>query len=129
MKAKEDQDIPAKVRDELRRVITVHAYGLVWTKTGMKLAEQELDVFKTFHGDAVSERSSHKDMLCKAQGKPKRVSDVNFGEGKVLHIFNLAPLQLQEACEVYFSLIIETIKQRDCRYAIHDAIICFHYYQ
>ena len=79
-KAKEDQDIPAKVRDELRRVITVHAYGLVWTKTGMKLAEQELDVFKTFHGDAVSERASHKDMLCKAQGKRKRLSGVNFGE-------------------------------------------------
>ena len=50
-KAKEDKDIPAKVRDELRRVITVHAYGQIWTKTGMKLAEQELDIFKSFHGD------------------------------------------------------------------------------
>ena len=68
-KAKEDQDIPAKVRDELRRVITVHSYGLIWTKKGMKLAEQELDIFKSFHGDATEERASHKVMLCNAQGK------------------------------------------------------------
>ena len=71
-KAKEDQDIPAKVRDELRRVITVNAYGLIWTKKGMKLAEQELDIFKSFHGDATEERASHKVMLCSAQGKQER---------------------------------------------------------
>ena len=47
-KAKEDQDIPAKVRDELRWVIIMHSYGLIWTKKGMKLAEQELDIFKSF---------------------------------------------------------------------------------
>ena len=68
-KGKEDKDIPAKVRDELRRVITVHAYGQIWTKSGMKLAEQELDIFKSFHGDALEERASHKDMLCSAQGE------------------------------------------------------------
>ena len=68
-KAKEDQDIPAKVRDELRRVITVHAYGQIWTKNGMKLSEQELDIFKSFHGDAIEERASHKAMVCSAQGE------------------------------------------------------------
>ena len=68
-KAKEEQDIPAKVRDELRRVITVHAYGMIWTKTGMKMNEQEMDVFQTLHGDSVAERASHKAMLCNAQGE------------------------------------------------------------
>lgn len=66
--SKAKADLPAAVRDELRRVVTVFAFGQVWLKGSMGLKEQELDVYRSFHGDKSIERPSHKDMLVAGEG-------------------------------------------------------------
>lgn len=68
---KSKADLPAAVRDELRRVVTVFAFGQVWLKASMGLKEQEADVWRTFHGHDKIKRPAHKDMLVAGEGMNK----------------------------------------------------------